>query len=944
MGALPFPHGNIAVVSFQNSGSIFVRPVVASPAARGSIADVSFVAPHLGAKLQTLGFISIDCGSPPSSSYVDAITNLPYVSDSEFVDTRVSHNVSAEYVDASLPRSYYDLRSFPTGARNCYTVRPLSPGTKYLIRATFLHGNYDGLGIGGLAVFDLYLGVNLWQTVNVSSVSSTFRAEIISVVPDDYVHVCLVGKKELGTPFISGLELRPLADPLYPVVSNASMSMALHGRHNLGPDDESLIIRYPDDPHDRIWKVLANPLSWIPTNTTAAVRYVARDPFEVPSAVMQTAITEDDGFSVQFYWDADGSNKALVYFVEPHISEVRALNSSEARICEIYVNNDLWYPKPISPAYLYSSSIVGTVTGKTQYTYRIEPTDNSTLPPILNALEIYVMVPTAERATDGGDVSAIMAVKAKYQIKKNWLGDPCGPKIYLWDGVSCNYAISSPPRIISLNLSSNGLTGEITSDFRNLTALQTLDLSLNNLTGNIPEFLALLPSLAFLDLTGNKFNGPVPESLLKRSQEGSLSLRIEANITSINNGPSESDIQPQGTKRSRSTSVIVPVVVVVVLVLVVVAVIATVCFCRRRTENDPSVRPLNGSNSKQENEDNVSLQFDTRQFTYKELKAITNSFEKSIGKGGFGVVYLGYLEDGTPVAVKTRSESSSQGVNEFLGEALHLIRVHHRNLVNLVGHCKDGQHSALIYEYMSEGTLQEKLREKSPGSVPLSWRQRLKISLDSAQGLEYLHKACTPPLIHRDVKTANILLNGSNLEAKIADFGLSKAFNNDLQSHVSTRVVGTPGYLDPEYYTSFQLSEKSDVYSFGIVLLEVVTGQPPILPESVHIVQWARQRLAKGDIESVVDGNMQGRYDLNSVWKVADLALRCTEQTSSQRPSMADVVVQLKESLELEEGCEKLKSSYAGRSGDVYAESGDARSQSTHSGIDLDLVRGPAAR
>ncbi|KAM0869689.1 hypothetical protein ACQ4PT_040509 [Festuca glaucescens] len=701
--------------------------------------------------------------------------------------------------------------------------------------------------------------------------------------------------------------------------------------------------RYPDDPHDRIWKVLANPRSWIPTNTTAAVLNVAQDQFLVPSAVMQTAATVDDGFSLQFYWDADDSNKAFVYYVALHFSEVRALNSSEARICEIYLNNNLWYSKPISPVYLYSGAVFGTVTGKAQYNYRIEPTNNSTLPPIMNALEIFLMVHTAERATDGGDVSAIMAIKAKYEIEKNWMGDPCGPKIYLWEGVSCNYAISSPPRIISLNLSSTELTGEITSAFRNLTALQTLDLSLNNLTGNIPEFLALLPSLAVLDLTGNKFNGSVPESLLKRSQEGSLKLRIEANTSIIDNGPSESDGQPQGTKRNRSTAVIVPVVVVLVVVLVVVAVIVTVCFCRRRTENDPSVRPLNGSHSKEENEDAVSLQFDNRQFTYKELKTITNSFEKSIGKGGFGVVYLGYLEDGTPVAVKTRTESSSQSHNEFLGEALHLIRVHHRNLVNLVGHCKDGEHSALIYEYMSEGTLQEKLREKSPNFVPLSWRQRLRISLDSAQGLEYLHKACKPPLIHRDVKTANILLNGSNLEAKIADFGLSKAFNNDLQSHVSTRVVGTPGYLDPEYYTSFQLSEKSDVYSFGIVLLEVVTGQPPILPESVHIVQWARQRLAKGDIESVVDRNMQGRYDLNSVWKVADLALRCTEQTSSQRPAMADVVVQLKESLELEEGCEKVQSSYAG-SGDLYAESGDARSQSMHSGMVLDLVGGPAAR
>lgn len=887
------------------------------------------------------GFVSIDCGLPEQAGgYVDAATKLPYVPDGAFTDAGSNRDISPEYIKPSLSKRYLNVRSFPGAARGCYTLpSTVARGSKYLLRATFLYGNYDGLG--KLPVFDLHLGVNFWQTVNVSSVSDPFQAEIITVVPDDYVQVCLVGKKGLGTPFISGLELRPLPDTLYTVVANSSLSMAVHGRYNLGPDDEKLIIRYPSDPHDRIWKVLANLRSWNPTNTTGTVRYIAQDQFEAPSAVMQTAATVDDGFSLRFYWDAYESNKELDYFAVLHMAELTRLNSSEARICEIYLNNGLWYSKPFSPEFRYANAVSGMVTGSTEYSFRIEPTANSTLPPLLNALEIYVMVPTAERATDGGDVSAIMGIKAKYEIKKNWMGDPCGPKVYLWDGVGCNYAISSAPRITSLNLSSNGLDGEITTLLSNLTALQNLDLSHNILTGKIPEFLAQLPSLAILDLTGNKFNGSVPESLLKRSQEGALLLRIEANISSISNN------QPKGTKRNSNTAVIVAGVAVVVFVLVVVVVIATLCLRRRRTENDPSVRPLNGSNSKEDDGDAVSMQFDNRQFSYKELKTITNSFEKSIGKGGFGVVYLGYLEDGTPVAVKTRSESSSQGVNEFLAEALHLIRVHHRNLVNLVGHCKDGQHSALVYEYMSEGNLQEKLREKTPECLPLTWRQRLRISLDSAQGLEYLHKACTPPLIHRDVKTANILLNGSNLDAKIADFGLSKAFNNDLQSHVSTRVVGTPGYLDPEYYTSFQLSEKSDVYSFGIVLLEVVTGRPPILPESVHIVQWARQRLAKGDIESVVDDNMQGRYDLNSVWKVADLALRCTEQASSQRPAMADVVVQLKESLELEEGCERVHGSYTGSgsgSGDGYAERSDAASQSTQSGRVLDLVSGPAAR
>lgn len=161
--------------------------------------------------------------------------------------------------------------------------------------------------------------------------------------------------------------------------------------------------------------------------------------------------------------------------------------------------------------------------------------------------------------------------------------------------------------------------------------------------------------------------------------------------------------------------------------------------------------------------------------------------------------------------------------------------------------------------------------------------------------------------------------------------------------------------LSCRYYTSFQLSEKSDVYSFGVVLLEVVTGQPPILPESVHIVQWVRQRLAKGNIESVVDANMQGQYDLNSVWKVADLALKCTKQASSQRPTMADVVVQLKESLELEESCGKVHSSYSRSDGqyakfddsNLYAEASDVSLSSafgTENAMVVDLASGPAAR
>ncbi|XP_042445490.1 probable LRR receptor-like protein kinase At1g51890 [Zingiber officinale] len=186
-----------------------------------------------------------------------------------------------------------------------------------------------------------------------------------------------------------------------------------------------------------------------------------------------------------------------------------------------------------------------------------------------------------------------------------------------------------------------------------------------------------------------------------------------------------------------------------------------------------------------------------------------------------------------------------------------------------------------------------------------SWARRLNIAIGAAQGLEYLHTACNPPLIHRDVKSSNILLSES-LVAKVADFGLSKSFNMDNRNHIpnASAVVGTPGYIDPEYSSSNQISEKSDVYSFGVIILELVTGRPPVVramnSNAISLVQWVRQRLAKEDIENIIDRNLRMGHDINSIWKAVDLALRCTELDHRQRPTMARVVKELNESLELE--------------------------------------------
>ncbi|CAL9152926.1 unnamed protein product [Musa hybrid cultivar] len=245
-------------------------------------------------------------------------------------------------------------------------------------------------------------------------------------------------------------------------------------------------------------------------------------------------------------------------------------------------------------------------------------------------------------------------------------------------------------------------------------------------------------------------------------------------------------------------------------------------------------------------------------------------------------------------------------MKEFLAEAQNLTKIYHRNLVSLVGYCIDKNCLALVYVYKN-------LQDKAGCAKALNWGQRLRIALDTAQGLEYMHKGFWPPIIHRDIKTSNILLS-EELEARIADFGLSKSFHSDDQTHVSTKmVVGTPGYIDPEYHQTSQLTDKSDVYSFGIVLLELITGRPPIVPGlgNIHIMQWIAPSLSSGNIDEIVDENLQGKYDPTSAWKILELALTCTADKGSQRPTMFEVVMQLKSCLEQEIDSYKSENIYS---------------------------------
>ncbi|XWS39359.1 hypothetical protein CRYUN_Cryun18bG0046300 [Craigia yunnanensis] len=320
-------------------------------------------------------------------------------------------------------------------------------------------------------------------------------------------------------------------------------------------------------------------------------------------------------------------------------------------------------------------------------------------------------------------------------------------------------------------------------------------------------------------------------------------------------------------------------------------------------EGGDRLRSRNNGGSKRElpsPRDGPGVQIAAQTFTFREVAAATKNFrpESFLGEGGFGRVYKGQLEStGQVVAVKQLDRNGLQGNREFLVEVLMLSLLHHPNLVNLIGYCADGDQRLLVYEFMPLGSLEDHLHDLPPDKEPLDWNTRMKIAAGAAKGLEYLHDKANPPVIYRDFKSSNILLD-EGFHPKLSDFGLAKLGPVGDKSHVSTRVMGTYGYCAPEYAMTGQLTVKSDVYSFGVVFLELITGRKAIDSTRPHgeqnLVTWARPLFNdRRKFSKLADPQLQGRYPMRGLYQALAVASMCIQEQAATRPLIGDVVTAL---------------------------------------------------
>ncbi|KAI4368459.1 hypothetical protein MLD38_017015 [Melastoma candidum] len=879
---------------------------------------------------QVQDFVSIDCGGT-AGNYTDPSTGLEWTPDSGLMAFGRS---TAALNSTDSPRVYQTRRDFPVDDQKyCYTLRT-EERRRYLVRATFRYGD---LGTEEtFPKFQLYLDTTKWTTVAVYDAGRVYVEEMIIRASSGSVDVCLCCATT-GVPFISSLELRPLNLSIYATNFEDSFFLEVAARVNFGALTADAI-RYPDDPYDRIWESdLAKRQNFLVgvapgterINTSRDINVRTREC--PPVKVMQTAVVGTEGtLSYRLNLEDFPANaRAYAYFAEIEdldANETRKFRLIEPQLPE-YNNAVVNIIENANGSYtLYEPSYMN-VSLDFVLSFAFRKTSDSIRGPLLNAMEISRYVEVAPK-TSNQDVTAVEAIRMMSAgTVLTDQGDPCLP--VSWEWVSCGS--TTPPRVIKISLSGKDLKGSIPSvlndmdqltelwldgnmlsgyfpDLSNLRALRILHVENNNLTGPLPSYLGVLPSLLELHVENNTFSGDIPADLLS----GKIKFMYGGN----------SGLHKRSDRRRIWLIVGASVGILAVLALLSVGVMFFLP-CRRkksflqsfkkgdstRTSSKPSAA-YSIPRGNHLREDGLS-----HYIALADLEVATERFAKKIGRGSFGSVFYGRMKDGKEVAVKIMDDSSSNGHQQFATEVALLSRIHHRNLVPLIGFCEEEHQRILVYEFMHNGTLRDHLHDPVK-QKQLSWLTRLKIAEDSAKGLEYLHTGCNPTIIHRDVKTSNILLD-VNMRAKVSDFGLSRQADEDL-THISSVARGTVGYLDPEYYGNQQLTEKSDVYSFGVVLLELISGRKPVSAEDYgadyNIVHWARALIRRGDVVSVVDPALGGTYKLESIWRVAEVALQCVEQYSSSRPRMQEIIVAVQDAIKIENASEENRAVSPGSS------------------------------
>ncbi|KAJ7943672.1 Protein NSP-INTERACTING KINASE 3 [Quillaja saponaria] len=454
-------------------------------------------------------------------------------------------------------------------------------------------------------------------------------------------------------------------------------------------------------------------------------------------------------------------------------------------------------------------------------------------------------------------------------------------------------------KLQTLDLSNNTFRGDIPSSLGNLKNLNYLRLNNNSLTGSCPESLSNIEGLTLVDLSYNNLTGSLPKISSRTFKIIGNPLicgpKADNNCSSVFPEPlsfSPEALKDQSASGMKGHRVAIAFGASFGAAFFIIVFLVVLIWWRYR-HNQQIFFDVNDQYDPE-----VCLGH-LKRFTFKELWAATDHFNSKniLGRGGFGIVYKGCLNDGSVVAVKRLKDYNAAGGEiQFQTEVELISLAVHRNLLRLCGFCSTERERLLVYPYMPNGSVASRLRDLIHGWPALDWGRRKRIALGTARGLVYLHEQCDPRIIHRDVKAANILLD-EDFEAVVGDFGLAKLLDH-RDSHVTTAVRGTVGHIAPEYLSTGQSSEKTDVFGFGILLLELITGQKVLdfgraANQKGVILDWVKKLHQEGKLSQLVDKDLKSNFDRVELEEMVQVALLCTKFNPSHRPKMSEALKML---------------------------------------------------